>query len=71
MTEYDNYCHEMTMQCDNKDCWEESVFIGSFRECIIEAKEEGWRIYKNEDDEWCHICPFCKNKNNGATTVFR
>jgi hypothetical protein len=34
----------------------------SFREAVAEAKENGWRSYKDEDGEWRHKCPECQRK---------
>ena len=31
----------------------------NFRAAVADAKERGWKIYKNEDGEWCHKCPEC------------
>lgn len=69
MNEYFNHEHEMQMWCDK--CDDESIFVGEYSECINEAKTEGWRIYKDADELWCHICPMCVYKENNATEVFK
>lgn len=30
------------------------------REAVAEAKRSGWKIYKDEDGEWCHQCQDCQ-----------
>lgn len=65
--DYDNVSHEMHMECDG--CAEDSKFIGTFKECVFEAKEEGWRIFKYEDDTWGHLCPLCVHGEK-AESVF-
>jgi hypothetical protein len=34
----------------------------SFREAVAEAKTRGWKAYKDEDGQWCHICWGCQKK---------
>jgi len=35
-----------------------------FMETIDEWKEEGWRMFKKDDDhDWTHICPECRANN--------
>lgn len=29
----------------------------TYKEAYEEFYEEGWRAYKDDDDEWCHSCP--------------
>lgn len=65
--DYFNEGHEMFMCCDF--CEEESQFYGEWNECIREAKEEGWKIFK-ADEEWVHKCPVCANKKVDPRGVF-
>ena len=58
MNYYDNIEGTMTYECDNADCDETSVFYGAFKECVAEAKQEGWKAYCIEG-EWEHECPLC------------
>lgn len=30
-----------------------------FAEAIEKLKKLGWRIYKDDDGEWAHMCPSC------------
>jgi len=36
-----------------------------FRGAIDMAKDKGWKIRKDEDGEWIHICPVCAEKERG------
>ena len=35
----------------------------NFQGAIAEAKESGWRIFKDEHEEWIHICRDCQEKS--------
>lgn len=74
MIDYANYDHSMTMSCDGSDCIETIELRGDFRECINEAKENGWRVVHADngsiDEEWEHYCPRCW-ANRGAKGVFK
>lgn len=71
MINYNSFDHEMTMMCDEDQCDQESAFFGAFRECIVEAKEEGWKISMKSPGEWTHVCPFCAQKQSDPTEVFK
>jgi len=47
----------MEMTCDFPDCKVTDYFDGDFRECVSQAKEHGWHIFKASPDEWEHYCP--------------
>ena len=51
-----------TFSCDS--CGENEIEISShdFNEAWEEAKSEGWRCFKNDDDEWEHRCPECRGE---------
>lgn len=51
---------QVTFFCDK--CDEEFVTSGSFRDAWESAKGDGWRTFKNADDEWEHRCPDCRGK---------
>lgn len=36
-----------------------------FQGAIAEAKQRGWKSYKNKDGEWCHKCLTCQDKAAG------
>jgi len=56
--DYFNEDRSMIMACDK--CADESTFFGVFKECIEEAKEEGWSIYReSQTNAYTHICPSC------------
>lgn len=38
-------------------------FSDEFGEMIQDAKDEHWRFFKDEDDNWCHECPTCRRKD--------
>jgi hypothetical protein len=45
--------------CDN--CGEDfDSDTDEFMEAVTALKDEGWKIAKNEDDDWVHFCPGCK-----------
>lgn len=33
---------------------------GNFRGAIAEAKTSGWKIFKDEHEDWIHICRDCQ-----------
>jgi hypothetical protein len=52
----------MSLYCDGAGCSEAELFIGSWQECLDEAKESGWIIVKIDDD-YQHFCsPECADK---------
>lgn len=68
---YDRNDGTMIYECDNDGCNEQSTFYGSFSEAVVEAKQEGWRAYK-VDEDWHHECPLCvhKGKNTDPREIF-
>ena len=34
----------------------------NFKAAVAEAKERGWKTWKDEDGQWCHICSICQTK---------
>ncbi len=46
-----------TFVCDA--CGEAFEIAGEFRESWTAAKQDGWRTFKNGEDEWEHRCPDC------------
>ncbi len=57
-------------QCDAIGCEEEwkPPALGrgsaerSLQECWEDAKEEGWRCFKNDRNQWEHRCPECRGQ---------
>lgn len=48
----------ITFTCDN--CEADFEISGyDFREAWESANDDGWRCFKNDDDEWEHRCPDC------------
>tara|TARA_Y100000593_G_scaffold83521_1_gene157493 strand:+ start:18741 stop:18971 length:231 start_codon:yes stop_codon:yes gene_type:complete len=49
----------MTMQCDRCTNMTDDYNIDAFQQMIDDAKEEGWRIERDENAEggWSHTCP--------------
>ena len=47
--------------CDNCD-EEYKLAGGDFKETWEAAKADGWRCFKNKDDQWEHRCPDCRGK---------
>ena len=57
MIQYDNILETMDMSCDIDDCETSQHFEGTWASCIDQAKQEGWKIMKGEEeDEWTHVC---------------
>ena len=42
--------------CSNYREFERSLM---FRDVILEAKKEGWRIHRSPEGDWEHFCPCC------------
>lgn len=66
---YDNEFGIVTFTCDGKKgkCNEEFIHEGFDGRCDVgtaakAARTEGWKISKDEADEWYHLCPDCKEK---------
>lgn len=49
---------ELVVECN---ACEETQYGGTleFRDFIADIKDNGWRIRKNDMDEWEHFCPEC------------
>lgn len=69
MIDYSNDESTMVMECDGYDCDKDLEMYGDFVECIQEAKDNGWKIFKDGFDEWTHLCPRCA-ANRGAEGIF-
>lgn len=50
---------QVVFECD--ECSEEYVASGEWRDVWESAKEEGWRAFKDDNDEWHHRCPECRS----------
>jgi predicted RNA-binding Zn-ribbon protein involved in translation (DUF1610 family) len=50
----------VTFTCDH--CGEELEIAGDFQDAWQSAKDDGWRCFKNRDDEWEHRCPDCRGQ---------
>lgn len=60
MIDYFNDTEEMLMTCDGDDCSEFVELLGSWNECISEAKGEGWGVVKDDlENTYQHFCPRC------------
>lgn len=46
-------------ECDSPHCEETFSGEGTFKEVWDEAKRDGWKAKKDDDDVWCHYCPAC------------
>ena len=47
------------VDCDRCPYYENFPDIINFSDLIAELKRQGWKIRKNQDGEWEHICPSC------------
>jgi hypothetical protein len=61
MFDYDNQFESGEIACDFDGCITSRTYDGSFRECIDEAKAEGWRIV-HKDSVFVHLCPEHKDQ---------
>jgi hypothetical protein len=56
---YNNLDQEGIITCD--ECGEEEIYSGTFKGCISDAKEEGWKVtFNNKEDCFKHYCQDCK-----------
>ncbi len=57
------------MTCDQAKCSEVEEFDmeeHNWPDMVAKAKENGWMITRNEDDDgWDHTCPACSEKAEG------
>lgn len=70
MIDYDNDSESMIMICDRRGCQVEKEFEGDWQACIAQAKRTGWKISKNDHNEWYHKCPGCSVKGPTAKEDF-
>lgn len=48
---------EFEFLCDVASCKASFDGEGTFQEVWSDAKDNGWRSFKNDADEWEHRCP--------------
>lgn len=56
MIEYDKTTEEMMVFCDEPGCDGQEFLTGSWKDCIYELKQMGWKI-THKDGEFIHSCP--------------
>lgn len=56
MIEYDEDFEEMMVFCDEDGCDGETMLHGSWRDCIYEAKQAGWKMTSERGVDM-HSCP--------------
>lgn len=56
MVEYSDDIEEMAAFCDEEGCDGEVVVQGSWKDCIYELKQLGWKI-THKDGQFIHSCP--------------
>lgn len=50
----------LTFVANCEDCPEQHVTDeDDFFSALAEIKREGWRVTKDETDNWIHLCPNC------------
>lgn len=47
---------DMDVQCDEVGCESTATLEGTWNQCIQQLKEEGWRTFRVEDNQWRHHC---------------
>ena len=50
------------IECDSCSNFLNCDVYDDFYSAIHMAKDEGWKITKDEDGEWIHTCPVCAEK---------
>ncbi len=45
--------------CD--ECGDTYEAAGSWKDVWEAARQDGWRAFKSDDEEWQHACPSCRN----------
>lgn len=50
---------QLVFECDECGVTHYSGEHADFTAFLVEIKDEGWSIRKDEDGEWMHICPDC------------
>lgn len=49
--------------CDVEGCSEaHDLEAQGHQEAVQELREAGWRTYKDDADEWCNMCPSCREE---------
>jgi len=57
--------NDYEFECDR--CGECGDYSGSdFHEAWGDARNDGWRAFKNDVDQWEHRCPDCVGKDRDA-----
>lgn len=56
MIEYEEDFETMAVFCDDEDCKGEEFLEGTWKECIYELKQLGWKILHKEG-QFIHSCP--------------
>lgn len=49
----------VTFTCD--ECGDEFSAAGSWKDVWEAAKQDGWRAFKNDSEEWQHVCEDCRS----------
>lgn len=57
MIDYQEKFETMTIECEK--CSFITDYEGIWKDCVAEAKEDGWR-FRKVDEEWQHFCSDCK-----------
>lgn len=70
MIDYDNDSEQMTLECDRRTCYVQEEFEGDWNSCIAQAKKRGWKISKDDHNEWYHKCPVCSVQGPSAKEDF-
>lgn len=53
------------MECDT--CGQAQFFNRTyFIDMIVDAKASGWHMFKDDKNEWVHVCPSCRQASDAA-----
>lgn len=72
MTNYDQGIALLEISCEGAACTTSQTFNGSFRACIEQAKDAGWRLKSDDGRDWHHYCSAsCADQDDEPSIRFR
>ena len=50
------------VECDSCSNYLNCDVEDDFKEAVDMAKDKGWKVKKDQEGDWVHICPVCASK---------
>lgn len=50
---------KITLMCNVCDDEYDTYDPEDFADMLKDAKRDGWSVFKDDDDDWVHMCPNC------------